>query len=396
MSDLSAPLSRRRSRLAPKQAGARRSLPIARLAAAAIVLLLGGAALRIALVDTPEGGRPTAEVPINSSHNANAVAGANAIAGADIGANGVTITAGPELSLDQLDDALAGEDMSSDDMAVDDEPGAVGFADLDAFGVDPDMVEETSYGPIPRISANGETPFTTYARPSITPASANGKPLIAIVVTGLGINLTGTLEAISTLPDSVTLAFAPYGTSLERTVGSARAEGHEIYLEVPLEPFDFPDNDPGPDTLLTGLAPRDNMDKLYRVMSKFGGYAGVINNMGARFTASAADFAPMMEELGARGLGYLDDGSSNRSLAPQLTSANRVPFARASLMLDTNPARAPILGQLENLEAQAREQGFAVGLATALPVSVKTIAEWAATAEDKGLVLVPVSALMQQ
>ena len=60
----------------------------------------------------------------------------------------------------------------------------------------------------------------------------------------------------------------------------------------------------------------------------------------------------MMEELGARGLGYLDDGSSNRSLAPQLAAANSVPFGRADLMLDANPSRAPILAQLAELEAQ--------------------------------------------
>ena len=386
MSDLSAPLSRRRRRLERTPGGVRRGLPVARLAMAFIVVLIGGAALRIALVDTPDGGRPFAEVPINSTHNSNVVADANLAPGS------ATITAGPEISLDEVDDALAGEA---------DEPAMAGaetldLADLNAFGVSPDLVEETSYGPIPRISAGGETPFVTYSRPSVSPGAAGGRPLIAIVVTGLGLNVAGTLEAVATLPDTVTLAFAPYGKSLERTVGSARAEGHEIYLEVPLEPFDFPDNDPGPDTLLTGLAPRENLDKLFRVMSKFGGYAGVINNMGARFTASAADFAPMMEELGARGLAYIDDGSSNRSLAPQLTSANRVPFAKADVVLDANPARGPILSQLEALEAKARSQGHAVGLAAALPVSVKTIAEWAAGAEDKGFLIVPVSAVMQQ
>lgn len=387
MSDLSAPLSRRRSRLARAQGGARRSLPVARLAMAAMVVLLGGAALRIALVDTPDGGRPTVEVPISAGQAANSIAETNAAPGA------ATITAGPELSLEELDSALAGEDAAA---TADGTLSGLEAADLNAFGMNPDLVEETSYGPIPRISAGGETPFSTYARPSVSPGAAGGKPLVAIIVTGLGLNLSGTLEAISTLPDNVTLAFAPYGKSLDRTVGSARAEGHEIYLEVPLEPFDFPDNDPGPDTLLTGLAPRENMDKLYRVMSKFGGYAGVINNMGARFTASAADFAPVMEELGARGLAYIDDGSSNRTLAPQLSSANRVPFARADMVLDTNPARAPILSQLEALEARARQQGFAIGIAAALPVSVKTIAEWAAGAEDKGFLIVPASAVMQQ
>src|SRR5690606_33055382 len=141
-------------------------------------------------------------------------------------------------------------------------------------------------------------------------------------------NMTGTLDAIATLPEAISLGFAPYGSSLERTVGTARAEGHEVFLEVPLEPFDYPENDPGPDTLLTGQAPRDNIVRLNKVMASFSGYAGIVNNMGARFTASAADFAPMMEELGARGLGYLDDGSSNRSLAVQLAKVSGVPFAR--------------------------------------------------------------------
>ena len=132
----------------------------------------------------------------------------------------------------------------------------------------PDLLEETEHGPIPRIAATGETPFEVYARPSLTPATADGKKLIAIVVTGLGLNEIGTASAIDTLPDTVTLAFAPYGRSLSRTVASARAGGHEILLEMPLEPFDYPDSDPGPDTLLTGQAPRDNLNKLFTVMAQ--------------------------------------------------------------------------------------------------------------------------------
>ena len=33
-------------------------------------------------------------------------------------------------------------------------------------------------------------------------------------------------------------------------VARAREAGHEVLLEVPMEPFDYPDNDPGPQTLL--------------------------------------------------------------------------------------------------------------------------------------------------
>jgi polysaccharide deacetylase 2 family uncharacterized protein YibQ len=385
VTDLSAPLTRRRARATqkePRRQDGGRHLPVARLAVAGIAVLLTAVAVRILVVDTPDGGRPAAEVAINAANNANPVAGANATPSSSV------ISIGPELTPEEVGPALA---------AGADHPPVAKAATAgtpDAFGALPDLLEDTEYGSLPRISGTGETPFAAYARPSVTPASAGGKALVAIVVTGLGINVAGSLDAVSKLPDTVTLAFAPYGKSLDQTVGAAHAEGHEIFLEVPLEPFDYPDNDPGPDTLLTGQAPRDNMDKLYRVMGKFGGYAGLINNMGARFTASGADFSPMMEELGARGLGYIDDGSSNRSVAPQLATANRVPFAKASMTLDGNPSRKDILDQLTALEDLARKSGSAIGLISALPISIQTIVEWSKDAEDRGILLVPASALM--
>jgi len=291
-----------------------------------------------------------------------------------------TITADPEMIA--VPDAGAQADETVD------------VASTDPATILPDLVEETEFGQIPRISTTGETPFAAYSRASGSTAVADGKPAIAIIVSGLGINPNGTIEAIQKLPAEVTLAFAPYGKGLERSVASARTGGHEILLEVPLEPFDYPDNDPGPDTLLTGQAPRDNLNKLFHVMSRFGGYVGLLNNMGARFTASGADFGPVMEELGARGLGYLDDGSSNRSLAPQLARANRVPFARVDAVVDANPSRAVILAQLQALEDRARASGSAIGIVSALPVSIEVIAEWARGLADKGIEIVPASALM--
>jgi polysaccharide deacetylase 2 family uncharacterized protein YibQ len=384
MSELSAPLGRRRARAAKARGTQRRHMPIARLAFAGIVVLLAVVALRVLFVEDPNGGWPRAEVAINSTHNANSIVGSNVVTGP-----AATFEIGPEVPVD------AGSVVTLDGADVVAPADAVANAEPTQFGNLPDLVEDTEHGPIPRISASGERPFDVYARASVSPDLAAGKPLIAIIVTGLGLNTSGTLEAISKLPDTVTLAFAPYGKGLTGAVAAARAEGHEIFLEVPLEPFDYPDNDPGPDTLLTGQAPRDNMDKLYNVMGHFGGYVGLINNMGARFTASGADFGPMMEELGARGLGYIDDGSSNRSLAQQLAQANKVPFQRADLLLDANPARAPILDQLTALERQATESGSAIGIVSALPISVQTVTEWARGLEEKGFIIVPASALMK-
>ena len=385
--DLSAPLGRKRAAAKPAARNFNLSpsnLPLARIAFGVVALLIVGIGARVLLVNDPMGGRPSTTINVNGGGGTNTVA-------ENVAPGAVTITAGPEQPAQTLGITIVGDDVPDGNP----EPQGVGIETANADGLLPDLLEETEHGAIPRIAATGETPFEAYQKQSLTPETADGKKLIAVVVTGLGLNETGTANAIDTLPAAVTLAFAPYGTSLNRTVSSARAGGHEVLLEVPLEPFDYPESDPGPDTLLTGQAPRDNLDKLFNVMSKFGGYVGLINHMGARFTSSTADFAPIMEELGARGLGYIDDGSSNRSVATQLAAANNVEFGRADMWLDPIPSRSAVMEQLTALEQRATEAGQAIGVISALPISVQTLAEWASDVEKRGFAIVPVSALMK-
>ncbi len=366
-----------------------RSWPIARIAFALSAVILAVAYIRIVTVQDPLGGRPSAVVDISSSRNSNAVANDVAFAPPSQpsavtpapNADTTTAPSGPQIT-------------TVDPDLPDTEVAPVGVQELTRFGVDPNLIEETPNGPIPQIDGAGNTPFSTYARASVTQATA-GKPVIAIVVTGLGISESGTLDAIAKLPDNVTLAFAPYGRSLQRTTAAARAEGHEMLLQVPMEPFDYPDNDPGPQTLLTGQSPRANLDKLYWLMARIGGYFGVMNYMGARFTSSAGDFEPLMEEIGTRGLGYLDDGSSNRSVAPQLSGRNQVPFGRGDTEIDTNPSRSAIMEKLADLEVKAAEKGYAIGIASALPVTIDAVTEWAEGLKSRGALLVPVSAIMK-
>ncbi|MEJ0044309.1 MAG: divergent polysaccharide deacetylase family protein [Rhizomicrobium sp.] len=94
------------------------------------------------------------------------------------------------------------------------------------------------------------------------PVPDNGKPHIAIVISGLGMSAKQTAAALASLPPQVTLAFAPYASDVQRWVAEARREGHEVLLEVPMEQFDFPDSDPGAHTLRSGAAEDANTERL--------------------------------------------------------------------------------------------------------------------------------------
>ena len=254
------------------------------------------------------------------------------------------------------------------------------------------FTEASRNGPIPRIAPDGTRPAEAFAQPVKAIADRPNAPRIAIVVAGLGISAIGTSDALAKLPGPVTLAFAPYGADLDRIAARAREGGHELLLQVPMEPFDYPDNDPGPQTLLTSLNAGQNVERLHWLMGRLQGYVGIANYMGGRFTASEAALSPVLREAAKRGLIYVEDGTSPRSVAGQLAGANNLPFAKADLTIDAVPTSFEIDRALGRLEKIARERTIAVGIASALPASIERIALWAKAAESHGIQLVPISA----
>jgi uncharacterized protein len=259
-------------------------------------------------------------------------------------------------------------------------------------GIDPRLLEKSRYGMIP-VVADGLKPFTVYAAEADR-AKAAKMPVVSIVVGGLGVGAAKTTDAIMKLPAAVTLAFTPYGSDPAKLAERARAQRHEILLQIPMEPFDYPDNDPGPQTLLTTLDAEQNLDRLYWHLSRFQGYAGVANFMGARFVVADAVMQPIVREAAKRGLGYLDDGAAPRSVAFSLAAGQAMPFAKADLSIDAVPTAVEIDRALASLEALAKEHGFAVGVASALPISIERIGAWARTLESHGVMLVPLTTVM--
>ncbi len=256
------------------------------------------------------------------------------------------------------------------------------------------VAEKSRFGVLPRIASDGSRPLDVYARPTSRRSASAAR--VVLIVGGLGISQTGTQEALRVLGPEVTLAFAPYGSSLDRWMTRARSDGHELLLQLPMEPFDYPDNDPGPQTLLTSAGADVNGERLQWLLGRLTNYVGVVNYMGAKFTSNDAALGAAMKDIGGRGLMYVDDGSSSRSLAEPTARATRTPFARADVVIDGVPADDMIQARLAQLEQMARAKGMAVGMATALPITLKNLERWVKTLDARGITLVPVSAAARQ
>jgi polysaccharide deacetylase 2 family uncharacterized protein YibQ len=251
------------------------------------------------------------------------------------------------------------------------------------------LIEDTPDGKLPIVATDGTRPVDRYARPW---SGARGTR-IAIVIGGLGLSQTGTQRALNTLPEEITLAFAATGNSLFRWMPEARRGGHEILLQVPLEPFDYPDNNPGQLTLLHSDSEAKNIKRLHQAMSKMTNYTGIMNYLGGRFLADAPALEPVMRDIADRGLLFLDDGSSAQSLSGTYAKAFGAPHAFADVVLDQEVSKASVLKKLDELERVALKNGSAIGVASAFDESVDAVTEWAREAGGRGIEIVGVSVL---
>lgn len=256
---------------------------------------------------------------------------------------------------------------------------------------DPSLVEPSRFGRLPRIAPDGRKAWQAYARPF----DANDqRPRISVIIMNLGLSSAATEAAIQRLPGSVSLSFSPYARGLEQWIALARAAGHEVLLDLPMEPINFPANDPGPDTLLTSLTSEQNRTRMHSLLGRVTGYVGVVNQMGSRFTTSAPHLRPVLTELRDRGLLFVDSRSSLRSVAARTATEIGLPRIINNRFIDAEASRSAIDERLEELQRIARISDHAVGIGQPFPVTIDRLVRWTRAIEEEGFALAPASAMV--
>jgi uncharacterized protein len=253
-------------------------------------------------------------------------------------------------------------------------------------------IEETALRPPPRVPSPVATQpaWLRYAVPA--PPTGN-RPLVAIVLDDLGLDRARTAEAIR-LRGPLTMSFMTYASDLAEQTAAARRAGHELFLHVPMEAVDR-HADPGPHALFTTLAREQILERLRWGLGRFDGFVGINNHMGSKFTADAQGMAPVMEELRVRGLVFLDSRTSPASAGIRLAIAYGVPHAARDVFLDDDQTPSAIAKQLASVEQTARQHGSAIAIGHPHDQTIAALKVWLPKLAEKGLALVPVSAVVQ-
>ncbi|WP_120495779.1 divergent polysaccharide deacetylase family protein [Kiloniella sp. EL199] len=268
-------------------------------------------------------------------------------------------------------------------------------------------VESTPSATEPEVAAIDPSPFPKNPPVFSTEPSwklygqkvpaAEGRPRIAIVLTGLGLSRAATEAAIRQLPSAITLSFTPYARNLESWIALARSHNHEVMLDLPMEPLTYPSDDPGPQALLTGRQPEGNLNNLAWIANRGSGYVGMSAYMGSRFVTSERQMRPVMEYFKDHGLLFLDNGNNDASLVSSLGKSLGTPVVVNQRAIDqAQLSRDAIDARLVQVERIAAKNGFAIATGRPFPVTLERIAKWVSTVEQEGYQLVPITAVIDE
>jgi polysaccharide deacetylase 2 family uncharacterized protein YibQ len=237
----------------------------------------------------------------------------------------------------------------------------------------------------------GHQPWQQFAK---AVPETGGRPMIAIVIDDMGVDKPDSARVID-LPPGITIAFMTYAKDLARQAAAARAAGHELWLHVPMEPLDG-ELDAGPHALKTSLTPAENRQRLDWALAQLDGYVGINNHMGSRFTSSEADMKPVLAEVKARGLAFLDSRTTAATVAGRMASEMGVPHIDRDVFIDNDETVEAVLVQLRRTEEIAEKRGRALAIGHPHATTIAALLKWLPTLKEKGFVLVPASALLHQ
>ncbi|MBL8700552.1 MAG: divergent polysaccharide deacetylase family protein [Alphaproteobacteria bacterium] len=228
---------------------------------------------------------------------------------------------------------------------------------------------------------------------SVPVAIANGRALVAVIIDDMGLDRAKGLRVIGLMPP-LTLSFLPYGRDAPALAILARQRGHEVLLHMPMQPLGR--EDPGPQALTTDLTAIEIRTRVGAALDRFGDAIGLNNHMGSRFTAERTLMLPVMEELAARGLVFVDSRTGTASEAIPVAAERGVPAALRDVFLDNDVAPAAIAKQLEEAERVARRRGAAIAIGHPHDATLAALAQWLPGLAERGLQAVPVSAVLRR
>jgi polysaccharide deacetylase 2 family uncharacterized protein YibQ len=224
------------------------------------------------------------------------------------------------------------------------------------------------------------------------PPGLAGSPRVAVIVDDLGAR-RDVFDVLRDLRRPLTVAVLPGLPLSQWTAREAAQSGMEVLLDLPMEPYRFPEVDPGPGALLMAMSAQELQAQIGAHLASVPGAVGVTNHMGSRMTEDRARMRTVLGVLAGRRLFLVDGLTSNLSVAYDEAKAQGLRAGRRQIIVDHVSGEAGDRVRWDEVAWWAESRGEVIVIAHGHPLTARLLREYVPRWEARGLRLVPVSQL---
>lgn len=230
------------------------------------------------------------------------------------------------------------------------------------------------------------------------PALAGTGPRVAIVIDDLGAD-RNSAETIFQIPYPLTVAVLPRQPHSAEVAERAYQKGLDVLLHLPMEPANSQAQREKVE-LRPGMAPAEVKRTMEEEIAAIPHVVGVNNHEGSRATADPALMSAVMGMLKQKKLFFVDSRTTPQTVAYDAAVRAQLPATFRTVFLDrTSPGAgasvAYSIGQLKQLEKQARATGWGLAIGHPHPGTLAALARYLPVLERRGFRIVYASELVQ-
>lgn len=237
-------------------------------------------------------------------------------------------------------------------------------------------------------------PETTITVKRKVPAPAKAFQ-VAIIVDDVGASLKAVRELLS-LDIALTFSILPGLENTKRAADLIAKHHREIMLHMPMEPMDFPRNNPGKEALFVAMGHDEISRRTGLLLNALPGLVGVNNHMGSRFTQDRRRIGLVLEEIKKKNLYFVDSVTSGKTVAYEEAVKRGVPAMKRDLFLDHVNEPQAVAQQIDRLIRTVKKDGRALAICHPRENTIGELKKALQRFRAEGIEVVPVSTLIDQ
>lgn len=218
------------------------------------------------------------------------------------------------------------------------------------------------------------------------------QPQIAVIIDDVGYNVSRVMPFLE-FGVPITFSILPHLMYSERLAKTIHAEGHEIMLHQPMEPYNSSIN-PGPGALYLSQTTQEQHRIIEGNIASFPFAVGTNNHMGSRFTESREKVSATLKVFRERNFFFIDSFTSRDSIAFNMARDLNMSTAFRNVFIDNRWDSDYVCQQLLRLKKHAIKFGHAIGIGHPRPETVSALRGFLEEIESSGIAIVYASRIV--